>query len=61
VYYRFKVRDESGKFQKDRLIGWACTRLDRFAQGLQLIQLRGEDAMYNGAFLLIDSQLSEKI
>lgn len=47
-------------FQRGRLLGWICFRLDRFPQGLRLLQLKGEDAKPNGGMLLIDSRLQEK-
>ena len=45
-------------YQKDRLLGWACFRLDRFPRGLRLLRLKGEDAKANSAALLIESDLS---
>lgn len=54
-------------YQKDRLLGWACYRLDRLPQGLLLVNLRGEDSCpTNGKILmhikttLNDSTASEK-
>lgn len=47
-------------FQKDRLIGWACFRLDRFPEGLRLLPLKGADAKDTGAKLLIDSKLTKR-
>ena len=44
-------------FQKDRLIGWACFRLDRFPQGLCLLQLKGPDAKLSGGALLVSSRI----
>lgn len=44
-------------YQKDRLLGWCCFRLDRFPQGLSLIPLRGTDAKLNGSTLLIDGRV----
>ena len=55
--YRIKVMDDVS-YQKDRLLGWACFRLDRFPQGLRLLRLKGEDAKANSAALLIESNLS---
>lgn len=48
-------------FQKDRLIGWACFRLDRFPEGLRLLPLKGGDARPTGAALLVDSQLTKRV
>ncbi|KAI7219328.1 phosphoinositide phospholipase C [Hortaea werneckii] len=56
-FVRIKVMDDVS-YQKDRLLGWACFRLDRFPQGLRLLRLKGEDAKANSAALLIESDLS---
>lgn len=45
-------------YQKDRLLGWLCFRLDRMPSGLLLLPLKGADAKPNGASLLIDSRLT---
>ena len=47
-------------FQKDRLIGWTCFRLDRFPQGLRLFPLKGPDGLLNGGSLLVDSRLTQR-
>ena len=47
-------------FQKDRLVGWTCFRLDRFPQGLRLLPLKGADGVLNGGSLLVDSRLTPK-
>lgn len=39
--------------QKDRLLGWACFRLDRLPQGLLLLHLRGEDSKHADGKILI--------
>lgn len=41
-------------YQKDRMLGWVCWRLDRLPQGLLMINLRGEDSKFTGAKLLVD-------
>ena len=41
-------------YQKDRLLGWACYRLDRLPRGLLLLPLKGEDAKPTGSALLVD-------
>lgn len=48
-------------YQKDRLLGWACYRLDRIPQGLVLIHLRGEDSRANEGKILmhIETVLSD--
>ena len=56
---RIKVMDDDA-FQKDRLIGWSCFRLDRFPQGLRLLQLKGPDAKISGGALLVDSHITLK-
>ena len=56
---RIKVMDDDA-FQKDRMIGWACFRLDRFPQGLHLFPLKGPDSKLTGASLLADSRLTQK-
>jgi hypothetical protein len=50
---RLKVMDESS-YQKDRLLGWICYRLDRLPQGLQLLRLRGDDLKVSGSLLLVE-------
>jgi hypothetical protein len=45
--------DESS-YQKDRLLGWICYRLDRLPQGLQLLRLRGDDLKLSGSLLLVE-------
>ena len=50
---RIKVMDESS-YQQDRLLGWACYRLDRVPPGLRLLQLRGPDCRFTGGRLLVD-------
>lgn len=47
-------------FQKDRLLGWLCFRLDRFPQGLRLFKLRGIDSKLTNSLLLLDSLLERK-
>ena len=44
-------------FQKDRLLGWICFRLDRFPEGLRLFQLKGPDGKLNGGSLLVESRV----
>jgi hypothetical protein len=56
---RFKVMDDDA-FQKDRMIAWACFRLDRFPQGLQLLELHGIDGKPTGGLLLVSSQIVYK-
>jgi hypothetical protein len=56
---RFKVMDDDA-FQKDRMISWACYRLDRFPQGLQLLSLRGIDGKATGGKLLVSSEIVYK-
>jgi hypothetical protein len=56
---RFKVMDDDA-FQKDRMIAWACFRLDRFPQGLQLLALYGIDGKPTGGLLLVRSQIVYK-
>ncbi|KAK3704436.1 1-phosphatidylinositol 4,5-bisphosphate phosphodiesterase beta-4 [Vermiconidia calcicola] len=58
-FVRIKVMDDDA-FQKDRMIGWACFRLDRFPQGLHLFPLKGPDSKLTGASLLADSRLTQK-
>ncbi|KXT18964.1 hypothetical protein AC579_8708 [Pseudocercospora musae] len=56
-FLRVKVMDDVS-YQKDRLLGWACYRLDRIPQGLVLIHLRGEDS--KGKILMhIETALSD--
>lgn len=45
-------------YQKDRLLGWACFRLDRFPLGLRCLPLKGADAQVNGSMLLLESDMS---
>lgn len=59
VSLRVKVMDDDA-FQKDRLIGWLCFRLDRFPQGLRLFPLKGADSKPSGGSLLVDSKLTQK-
>lgn len=40
-------------YAKDRLLGWACYRLDRIPQGLCLLRLRGPDAKPIDSMLLV--------
>ena len=56
---RFKVMD-SDAFQKDRMIAWACFRLDHFPEGLQLLTLRGIDGKPTGGLLLVSSKIVYK-
>lgn len=56
---RIKVMDDDA-FQKDRMLGWACFRLDRLPEGLRLLQLRGGDSKPTGASLLVDSRLMKR-
>ncbi|KAK5174108.1 1-phosphatidylinositol 4,5-bisphosphate phosphodiesterase beta-4 [Saxophila tyrrhenica] len=58
-FVRVKVMDDDA-FQKDRLIGWACFRFDRFPQGLRLVPLKGPDSKPTGSSLLVDSRLAQK-
>ena len=48
------------EFQKDRLLGWTCFRLDRFPQGLRLFPLKGADSKPNGSSILVESQLVQR-
>jgi len=45
-------------YQKDRLLGWACFRLDRYPQGLRLLRLQGPEGQINGSALLVDNVLT---
>ncbi|TKA56303.1 hypothetical protein B0A55_11873 [Friedmanniomyces simplex] len=56
-FVRFKVMDDVS-YQKDRMLGWTCFRLDRFPQGLHLLPLKGADAKPNGSALLVDIKLN---
>jgi hypothetical protein len=56
---RFKVMDDDA-FQKDRMISWACYRLDRFPEGLQLLPLRGIEGKLTGGKLLVSSKIVYK-
>ena len=56
---RVKVMDDDA-FQKDRLIGWVCFRLDRFPQGLCLFQLKGPDGKSNAGSLLVESRVTKR-
>ena len=47
-------------FQKDRLIGWTCFRVDHFPQGLRLFPLKGTDARPNGGALLVNSRIVQR-
>lgn len=51
--------DESS-YQKDRLIGWYCFRLDRLRQGLQLLYLRAADATLSSGKLLLAVQMDAR-
>lgn len=44
-------------FQKDRMLGWACFRLDRFPERLQLLRLHGIDGKPTGGLLLVSSKI----
>jgi hypothetical protein len=57
--FRFKVMDDDA-FQKDRMISWACYRLDRFPEGLQLLPLRGIEGKLTGGKLLVSSKIVYK-
>ncbi|EME87741.1 uncharacterized protein MYCFIDRAFT_123997, partial [Pseudocercospora fijiensis CIRAD86] len=50
-FVRYVMDDVS--YQKDRLLGWACYRLDRIPQGLVLLHLRGEDSRPNQGKILM--------
>lgn len=50
---RIKVMDDQS-YQKDRMLGWVCWRLDRLPQGLMLVELRGHDSNLTGGKLLIE-------
>jgi len=56
---RFKVMDDDA-FQKDRMIAWACFRLDRFPVGLQLLTLHGIEGKPTGGKLLVSSKIVYK-
>ena len=56
---RFKVMDDDA-FQKDRMIAWACFRLDRFPVGLQLLTLHGIEGKPTGGKLLVSSTIVYK-
>ena len=56
---RFKVMDDDA-FQKDRMISWACFRLDRFPVGLQLLTLHGIEGKPTGGKLLVSSKIVYK-
>ena len=44
---------EDDAFQKDRMVGWACFRLDRLPNGIELLTLRaGEDTGADGRLLV---------
>jgi hypothetical protein len=47
-------------FQKDRMIAWACFRLDRFPVGLQLLTLHGIEGKPTGGKLLVSSKIVYK-
>lgn len=49
---------DDSSYQKDRLLGWMCWRLDRLPQGLLLISLRGDDSKLTGGKLLVDVRVS---
>lgn len=56
VCFRFKVMDDDA-FQKDRMLGWACFRLDRMPQGLRLFPLKDANSLPTSAALLLESHL----
>lgn len=56
LFSRFKVMDDDA-FQKDRMIAWACFRLDRFPVGLQLLTLHGIEGKPTGGKLLVSSKI----
>lgn len=56
---RFKVMEDDA-FQKDSMISWACFRLDRWAEGLQLLTLYGIDGKPTGGKLLVSSKMAYK-
>lgn len=58
-FSRFKVMDDDA-FQKDRMIAWACFRLDRFPVGLQLLTLHGIEGKPTGGKLLVSSKIVYK-
>lgn len=47
-------------FQKDRMVAWACFRLDRFPVGLQLLTLHGNEGKPTGGKLLVSSKIVYK-
>lgn len=49
---------DDNSYQKDKLLGWACYRLDRVPTGLVLLHLRGEDYKPNGAKLLMRTSIN---
>lgn len=51
---------EDDAFQKDRMISWACFRLDRWLEGLQLLTLHGLDGKPTGGRLLVSSKIVYK-
>lgn len=56
---RFKVMEDDA-FQKDSMISWACFRLDRWVEGLQLLTLYGVDGKPTGGRLLVSSKMIYK-
>lgn len=51
---------ENDAFQTDSMISWACFRLDRFSEGLQLLDLRGAEGEATGGKLLVSSTIVYK-
>jgi hypothetical protein len=47
-------------FQQERMISWACYRLDRVPQGLPLLPLHGIDGKATGGKLLVSSEIVYK-
>ncbi|SMQ45926.1 unnamed protein product [Zymoseptoria tritici ST99CH_1A5] len=59
-FVRIKVMDDT-TYQTDKLLGWACYRLDRLPQGLLLVHLRGEDSKPTTGMLLLSVQSNLKV
>ncbi|KAK5127195.1 hypothetical protein LTR85_008557 [Meristemomyces frigidus] len=55
-FLRIKVMNDVS-YQKDRMLGWTCFRLDRLPPGLRLLRLKGLDTTVNGGALLVDTCL----
>ncbi|KAK5132781.1 hypothetical protein LTR08_008666 [Meristemomyces frigidus] len=53
-FLRFKVMDDVS-YQKDRMLGWTCFRLDRIPLGVRLFPLKDKDAIVNGSGLLVET------